>query len=156
MRAINQDVLGRLVAKAALEQLAGEFDVTASTAYHTAMAGLEPNIASLDDQEKEAVRAYLGAQVYTQDALIQIGGLSLGSTEASDEEKFAEGQQLLQRWFADNDVRVNPKYGIDPTGSGQTDTNLSVAVSEIATGGLEEQPGPAYVDALSGHLVCLD
>lgn len=154
MRALNDQFARDLVVKAAAEQLADEYEVTSSTAYHGTLARLEPQLDSLDDDEKDAVREVVGAQAYAQDVLLQIGEESLGNADATEDEKFAEGRKLLENWLAENDVRVNPKYAVD-LGSGPVDTNLSVAVSDIATAG-SQQEDPSYVSALSGRFVCLD
>ena len=100
---------------------------------------------------------------YSKDVLAQIGEISLqdqGTTDATEDDQYAEGQKLLDAWIADHDVEVNPKYAVDldaPIDSAtQVDTDLSVAVGTTAKDGLKAEPDAAYTSSLPGHLVCLD
>ena len=96
--------------------------------------------------------------------LAQIGEISLqdnGTTDASQDDQYAEGQKLLDAWIADHDVSVNPKYAVDLDApdldnATQIDTDLSVAVGTKAKDGLKTAPDESYTSSLPGHLVCLD
>ena len=63
--------------------------------------------------------------------LTTIGGIELakeGNSSATDEDKYAAGQDVLTKWIADHDVEVNPKYGLEVGTATQVDTDLSYAL----------------------------
>ena len=159
MRYLTHTFANDLIVKAAVEQLAADYDVQPTSNYKDEVAQLEPQLTSLTDEQKDAVREVFGARAYTDDVLSQIGEISLkkqGKTDPSDDEKTAEGQKLLDGWIADHDVQVNPKYGIDLGTAAQVDTDLSYPLGTAATGGLKAEPDPAYTSTLPDQLVCLD
>jgi len=159
MRYLTHTFANDLIVKAAAEQLAADYDVQPTSNYKDELAQLEPQLTSLTDEQKEAVREVFGARAYTDDVLGQIGEISLkkqGKTDPSDDEKTAEGQKLLDGWIADHDVQVNPKYGIELGKADQVDTDLSYPLATAATGGLNATPDPAYTTSLPDQLVCLD
>ena len=160
MRYLSNIFATTLVTQAAAEQLASEYGVQPSSAYHTSLNQLEPELTKLNDDEKDAVREIVAAQAYNQDVLAQIGAISLkkqGNTNATADDQYAEGKKLLDKWMSDHDVTVNPKYSIDLQGTANpADTDVSYALGEAAKGGMEATPGPAYTDTLPPNQVCLD
>jgi len=159
MRYLTHTFANDLIVRAAAEQLAQDYDVQPTTSYKDALAQLEPQLTSLTEEQKDAVREVFGARAYTDDVLSQIGEISLtkqGKTDANNDEQSAEGQKLLDAWVADHDVEVNPKYGIDLGTAAQVDTDLSYPLGAAATGGLKADPDPAYTSTLPDQLVCLD
>jgi hypothetical protein len=160
MRYLSNIFASTLVDQAATQQLAEQYGVQPSSTYKTTLTQLEPQLTKLSDDEKAAVREIVGAQAYNQDVLTQIGEISLkkqGTTNATADDQYAEGQKVLRKWMSDHDVQVNPKYSLDVNGgAGTTDTDVSYALGDTAKGGLEATPSPAYTDALPGNQVCLD
>ena len=159
MRYLAHDFASALVEKAAAEQLAGEYDVTPTPAYRSGLAQLEPQIAELDQGEKDAVREVIGARAYTDDVLTQIGQAELedqGKGDATAEDQLAAGQDRLRAWVADHDVEINPRYAAVLGSSEQVDTDLSYPVGDDAKGGLAAQVDAGYTKGLPAHLVCLD
>jgi peptidyl-prolyl cis-trans isomerase SurA len=157
LRYLSHEFTTTLVLEAAAQQLADDYDVESGTAYRSALAQIEPQIAELSDHEQDSVLAVEGAQAYYQDVLTQIGGIELetaGGSDATDEDKAAAGQQVLQDWVADHDVDINPKYSVDFGTAEQVDTDTSFALSRSATGGLAAQPDETYTESLPAHLVC--
>lgn len=158
MRTLSRQFTTALVIEAAAKELADDYDVEPGESYRAGLAQLQPQIASLSDDEKDAVLEAEGAQAYYQDVLTQIGGIELekaGTTDATDEDKSAEGEKVLTTWLADHDVDVNPKYGfvLDDT---DANTDISFAVSSAAKEGLKVEPDPSYTSDLPGNLVCGD
>ena len=159
LRYVTNQFATILVDQAAAEQLADQYDVEPSPAYKGSLAQIEPEIAKLSEDQKEAFLEILGADNYNKDVLTQIGEISLqdqGTTDATPDDQYAEGQKVLSAWVADHDVEVNPKYAVDLDATGQVDTDLSYAVGSTAKDGLKPQPDPAYTSSLPSHLVCLD
>jgi len=159
MRYLTHEFATDLIVKAAAEQLADDYDVQPTSTYQGGLAQLEPQLTDLSEDQKDAVREIVGAQSYAEDVLTQIGEISLkkqGTTDASTEEQYAEGQKVLTAWVADHDVEINPKYALEFGTAGQVDTDLSYALGTTAKDGLAAQPDPAYTGSLPGNFVCLD
>jgi hypothetical protein len=152
-----------LVARAATEQLADDYDVDPSQDYKGRVAQLEPEIADLSEDQKAAFREILGADYYNRDVLAQIGEISLhdkGTTDSTQDDQYAEGKSVLAAWVADHDVEVNPRYAVDLDAADfdtatQIDTDLSVAVGTKAKDGLKPGPEDSYTSSLPSHLLCL-
>ena len=131
MRYLTHTFATDLIVQAAAKQLAADYDVEPGAYYKDQAAQLEPQLTSLSEDQKDAVREIQGAQAYAQDVLTQIGEISLekqGTTDATTDDQLAEGQKVLKAWVADHDVEINPKYAIDLDTSGQVDTDLSYAL----------------------------
>jgi peptidyl-prolyl cis-trans isomerase SurA len=160
MRYLSNIFAQSLVTQAAAEQLAEEYGVQPTTSYTSSLKQLEPELVKLNDDEKAAVREVVGAQAYNQDVLTQIGEISLkkqGTTNASTDDQYAEGQKVLDTWMRDHDVTVNPKYSIDfDSTANPADTDVSYPLGAAAKGGLAATPSPDYTDALPADQVCLD
>jgi peptidyl-prolyl cis-trans isomerase SurA len=159
MRFLTHEFATDLITRAAAEQLAADYDVKPTSAYKGGLAQLEGQLTTLSDDEKDAVREVIGARSYAEDVLTQIGEISLkkqGTTDATTDDQYAEGQKLLDAWVKDHDVEINPKYALDLGSSGQVDTDLSYAAGTTAKAGAAAQPDPAYTSSLPGNFVCLD
>ena len=159
MRYLTHTFASALIERAAAGQLADQYGVQPSSTYRGALAQLEPQLISLSDDQKEAVREVFGAEHYTTDVLTQIGDISLtkqGTTNPTDDDRLAEGRKLLTAWVADHDVEINPKYAIELGTAGQVDTDLSFALGSTARAGMKTAPDATYTDSLPGYLVCLD
>jgi len=157
MRAYSSEVLGNLVVQAVAERIAEDNDVTPSPAYKDDLAALAPLIEDLDPDEQDAVREIIGARSYNLDVLLQLGELELseqGDDDASDDDKYAAGQDLVEQWATDHDVEINPKYVVD-LGSEPVDNDLSVEASSTAGGEQPDEAEAAYAESLPDHLVCL-
>jgi peptidyl-prolyl cis-trans isomerase SurA len=159
LRYVTNQFATILVVHAAAEQLADDYGVEPSSTSKGALAQIEPEIADLSEDQKDAFREILGADHYSEDVLTQIGEISLkdqGTTDSTADDQNAEGHKLLDAWVADHDVEVNPKYAVDLGQDGQVDTDLSVPLSKSAKAGLAAQPDSEYTASLPSDLVCLD
>ncbi len=159
LRYVTNQFATILVNRAAAEQLADQYDVEPSSTSKAALTTIEPEIADLSEDQKDAFREIIGADSYSGDVLTQIGEISLedqGTTDATPDDQSAEGQKLLTAWLADHDVEVNPRYAVDLDATGQVDTDLSYAVGKKAKDGLKAAPDASYTGSLPSHLVCLD
>ena len=156
-RYMAHEFANALVNQAAAEQLAEEYDVTPTDAYHEDVESIEPIISRLPEDQQDAVREVYSAGVYTDDVLTQIGEQVLadeGQEDATAEDQRAAGLERLQEWADDNDVEVNPRYGIEFGTFPQVDTDLSYAASDDAKRALSEELDPAYTSSLPERLVC--
>jgi len=159
MRYLTREFANDLIIRSAAEQLAETYDVKPTSAVNSSLAKLEPELVKLDDEQHDAVVEVIEARAYAQDVLTTIGAIELakdGNSSATDEDKYAAGQDVLEKWIADHDVEVNPKYGLDVGSAAQVDTDLSYPLGKTARGGLSEKVDPAYAASLPDHLVCLE
>jgi peptidyl-prolyl cis-trans isomerase SurA len=159
MRYLTHEFATDLVVRAAAEQLADDYGVEPTSGYQSGLAQLEPQLTELSADQKDAVREIVGARSYAQDVLTQIGEASLkkqGTTGASTDDQYAEGQKVLTAWIAGHDVEINPKYAVDFGTAEQVDTDLSYALSTSAKDGALPEPDPDYTSSLPDNLVCLD
>ena len=101
----------------------------------------------------------MGAQAYYQDVLTTIGGIELdkeGNTDATDEDKYAAGQELL------NDVGRRPRRRDQPevrhrvrhAHAGRHRPVLRARADR--QGRAAARADPDYAACLPDHLVCLD
>jgi hypothetical protein len=159
MRYLTHEFATDLIVRAAAEQLADDYDVQPTSTYNGGLAQLEDQLTKLSEAQKDAVREVVGARSYAQDVLTQIGEISLtkqGTTDATTDDQYAEGQKLLTAWVADHDVEINPKYAIDFGTPEQVDTDLSYALGSTAKDGALAQPDGDYTSELPDNFVCLD
>jgi peptidyl-prolyl cis-trans isomerase SurA len=156
---LTHQVTSALVEKLVAEQLADDYDVTTTSAYKDNLTETEQQLASLSDDQREAVQEVVAAQAYTQDVLVQIGAIELadqGQDDSAAQDQYNEGRTVMDAWIADHDVVINPKYGLEPGTDGPVDTALSVAVGQQAKDGLSADPGTDYTSSLPDNLVCFD
>ncbi|QIG44382.1 hypothetical protein G5V58_17800 [Nocardioides anomalus] len=160
LRYFSSDFVKSLASEAAARQLADELGIEPTKDYQDRLAQLEPQLEPLKSEaQKDAVRDVVGANAYTDDVLTQIGAKELedqGQSSASPDDQLAAGQKKLDEWAQDHDVTINPKYATELGATEPVDTDLSFAVSDLATKGQAAQVDPAYADALPGDQVCLD
>ncbi|MBA2954199.1 hypothetical protein GON03_07690 [Nocardioides sp. MAH-18] len=127
---VSSQVAGSLALRAASEQFAADQGVTADAAYDQARDDLEANLSDLTDTQKEAVRAVNLARPYA--LAVQ---LAVGKQLGADDDAAAEaGADAFDDWLDDNDVRIDPRFGIALEGGEvtRTDTDISRPVSEKA------------------------
>lgn len=158
---ITHQVASALVDRLVAEQLAEDYDVTSTSDYKKNLTEAEQQLSTVSGAAKDAILEVVDAQAYTQDVLVQIGEIELkkkGTDDATPQDQYAEGQKRLAAWVTDHDddIEINPRYGLDLTADGPVDTALSVAVSSTAKDGLKPDPGESYVGGLSGNLVCFE
>ena len=158
LRSLAQRFVVVLINKAIVEQLAEDYDVEPSAEYTGYLAQLENELAELDDDQRAAAVEILGAQAYAEDVLPTIGGIELakedgGATEDADEQ--AAGQEVLEEWVADHDVKINPRYGIDFETGAPIDADLSYPAGETAQDGISQESQPGYAAALPDTQACL-
>ena len=157
-RTLTQKLTSDLITRSAVEQLAEDYDVEPTSTFKTELAQLDTLLVNLDDDQRDAVIEYVTAFPFARDVLTTIGGIELsksGTTNASDDDKYAAGQDVLKQWIADHDVEVNPKYGLDVSTGGPVDTDVSYALSKTAKDGLAPDDSTTYAAALPDSQSCL-
>lgn len=151
---LRGQVAGSLALRSAAEQFAAEHGVTADPSYDRAVTQAEQSLADLDAAQRQAIIDVQGASVYVT-AVETAVGASLGGG-GGDKAKLAAGQQAFQDWLADQDVRIDPLFGVSIDGgtSERADTSLSFALSDTATKADADQPDTEYAGALPENQRC--
>ena len=77
-------------------------------------------------------------------------------TAPKHSETVERGQQVFAEWLDDNDVEIDPQYGLDLAEGevGRIDTNLSFAVSDEAVAAGDEAADAAYAKGLPDSQRC--
>lgn len=152
-------VVGQLALKAVAEQLADLYDVSTGVQYDQKIASLEQAVSTLPEGVREAVIEVEAAGTYIADIQLAIGTKVLmdqGAAEPTSEEAAAEAQQIFSEWIADNDVEIDPEYGVDFVDGVPvpTDTDVSFAAGETAKLGGADTPDAAYAAGLPAAQRC--
>lgn len=151
---LRGQVAGSLALRAAADQFAAEKGVTADPSYDAAVEQAEQSLSGLDAAQRQAIIDVQGAAAYVQ-AVETAVGAELGTT-GGRKAKLAAGQKAFQEWLADQDVRIDPRFGVsisDGT-SQRIDTSLSYAVSDTPTKADADQPDTEYAGALPDNQRC--
>jgi len=157
-RTLTQSLISDLITRSAVEQLAEDYDVEPTSTFKTNLAELDTVLVKLDDDQRDAVTEYVSARPLAEDLLISIGGIELAKTSsatATDDDKYAAGQDVLKKWLDDHDVEVNPRYGLDVSTGSPVDTDVSYALGKTAKGGLAATDDTDYAAALPESQSCL-
>ena len=149
-------IAGLLAMREVAEQVAAERGVEVGPEdYNQQLNDLRGQIASLPESHQEAVLTVETARLYTETAQAAIGRDVLGGQ--GDEAAFAAaGSEEMQQWVVDNGVEFDPALNVTMR-DGQpaaADQSLSIAVSEGAKAGQEEQPNSAIAAELPDAQRC--
>jgi hypothetical protein len=134
---LNARVAGSLALRAAGDQFAAEEGVEADPGYQDAI------------DSADAAGQFKGMSAAEKDAFIEVGAAELYITSI-EKSVGADGKALFQKWLDDNDVRINPRYGVSLADSVATpaDTSLSFAVSATAKQATADTPDTTYAATL--------
>lgn len=136
-------VVSNLVLRSAAEQFAAAEGITAAPSYDDTIRQVRESgsLDGLSDEEQEVVIDVDGAAYYVQ-----------AVQEAAGE----DGESRFTQWLADQDLDLDPRFGIAfEDGTAVTaDTSLSVGVSEVATTAGATEPDTAYAATLPANQRC--
>jgi hypothetical protein len=119
-----------------------------------AVAQNEPGLALLEGEQQEDLRAALRDYAESQFMLIEVGRQSLGE-QVSEDEAVAEGRRILGVLAESVDIEIDPRYGRFDNGVFKPGgTSLSVAESERAKAGTDQQPSEAFIGGLPASQLC--
>ncbi len=158
-RYIRGGVAAQLTLVSAARQLAAQYGVEPGQQYDQKVAELQGAVATLSEGEQEAVLAIESSGTYISGVLQAIGEQQLsaeGGAAPSSEEAAAAGRKVFNDWLTENDVQIDPQFGVEIE-DGQvvtTDTSVSVAVGEAATNGQAEAPDEEYSRSLASSHRC--
>ncbi|GAA1166186.1 hypothetical protein [Nocardioides aquiterrae] len=151
---LRGQVAGSLALRAAAEQFAAEQGVTADPSYDAAVQQAEQSLADLGEAQRRAIIEVQGAATYVG-AVEKAVGAALGGG-GGDKAQQAAGQQAFQDWLADQDISIDPRFGVSISdGTSQlTDTSLSYGLSDTSTKADADQPDAEYAGALPDNQRC--
>ncbi len=151
---LRDQVAGSLALRAAADQFAAEHGVTADPSYDQAVQQAEQSLSDLSESQRQAIIDVQGAATYVA-AVEKAVGQSLGGG-GGDKATTAAGQQAFQDWLADQDIRIDPRFGVSIDGGTSTpsDTSLSFALSDTSTKANADQPDTEYAGALPDNQRC--
>lgn len=152
-------IAGQLALVSAAEQMAEEFGVEPSDDYQRALADIEKQIVDFTETQQEAVLEVEGAATYVAAVQIAVGELLLreeGVATPGPTESGERGREAFITWLDENEVEVNPEYGIsvDDAAINTADSSVSFAVGDAALQGMAEEPDPAYAASLPDSQRC--
>lgn len=158
-RYLRGGVAAQLTLVSAAEQLAAQYDVEPGEQYDQKVAELQGAVATLSEGEQEAVLAIESSSTYISGVVQAIGDQQLraeGAPAPTSDEAAAAGRKVFDAWLAENDVEIDPQFGVEIK-DGQvvtTDTSVSVAVGEAAKNGQAETPDDQYSRSLASSHRC--
>lgn len=151
---LRGQVAGSLALRAAADQFAAAHGVSPDPSYDAAVKQAEQSLADLTEAQRQAIIDVQGAGTYVQAVETAVGG-ALG-TSGTSKAKLAVGQKAFQDWLSEQDITIDPRFGVsiaDGT-SKPTDTSLSYALSDTATKADADQPDTDYAGALPDNQRC--
>ena len=151
---LRGQVAGSLALRSAADQFAAEHGVTADASYDAAVEQAEQSLADLGEAQRQAIIEVQGAATYVKAVETAVGASLGGGGDAKAE--LAAGQEAFQSWLADQDVRLDPRFGVSISEgiSSPTDTGLSYPLSDTATTADADQPDTEYAGALPDSQRC--
>jgi hypothetical protein len=150
---VRQGVVQLLTLRAQAEQIAKEYGVTPGSTYSNDVAQRERTAASMPEDVRDDYVELTSANSLAQDILEQVGRIKLkedGVADPTVDQITQAGVDVFNVWPDANGVEIDPRYGLENVDGVLTpvDTNLSVAVSQSAQDGLNEEPDVAYARTL--------
>lgn len=167
LRYIKSTVAQNLALASAVRQMGREFGVTPSDQYTREVTSTTANAGDLSAGELDAVLLVSSTTSLVSDILGQVGvqlsekapGAEAAAplSPASDEAVQAGGAELT-RWLRENDVTLDPLFGVQltDTGSVAVDTSLSFPISAAALAAQSAEPDQAATMALPSTQRCGD
>jgi hypothetical protein len=152
---INGLTASSFVLRDAADALMADHGVTIDASYGKAIDQAQAQLAPLSDAQREAVIQVGAASLYVAAAETAVGRDVLGGSP-SDDDAQAAGAKEFASWLDDQDVRIDPRYGvtIDQGTVAAADTSLSFALGDTAKKADAAQPDATYAAALPAGQRC--
>lgn len=162
LRLVKSTVAQDLALASAVRQLGAEYGVQPSPAYQREVAATRAT-PDLSTAEREAAVVVSSTATLVNDILGQIGAQLAAKTaaggaapSATSKEAIQLGGEQLSRWLKQNEVELDPQYGVRITGAGAqaVDSSLAFGVSDAARAGQSDPADPATTMALPATQRC--
>ena len=143
---LRSQVAGALALRTAVDQFAEENGVSAAEDYAKAVAQAEKQLASLPDDQVQAVIDVQGVPLYAQAVEKSVGE----QQGASGDEATQVGQAAFVEWLDEQDIEIDPRFGISiEDGAPQpADTSLSFGVGDTTKKADASEPDTEYAALL--------
>jgi hypothetical protein len=150
---VRQGVVQLLTLRSEADQIAEEYGVEAGSTYGNDVSQREITARSMPEEVRADYVELTSANAYARDVLEQVGRIRLeeqGVEDPTVDQITQAGVDVFNVWPDANGVDIDPRYGLenDDGTLKPVDTNLSVAVSDVAKSGLELKPDVAYAETL--------
>ncbi|CAA9377512.1 hypothetical protein [uncultured Nocardioides sp.] len=154
---VRQFVVTLLAASEQARQLADEYGVKPGPEFSRQVSQLRLTSRAFPEEVREDYVEVMSAEPLVTSVVDAVGRASLeqdGVADPTVEEISQRGQDLFQSWPDQHAIDVDPRYGLAMV-DGQlqpADTNLSVAVGDVAKSASATEPDPVYARTLpAGH-----
>lgn len=154
---VRQFVVTLLAASEQARQLADEYGVKPGPEFSRQVSQLRLTSQAFPEEVREDYVEVMSAEPLVTSVVDAVGRASLeqdGVADPTVEEISQRGQDLFQSWPDQHAIDVDPRYGLAVV-DGQlqpADTNLSVAVGDVAKSASATEPDPVYARTLpAGH-----
>jgi hypothetical protein len=124
--AVRTQVVGALAGRLVAERFAEVRGIEPGSSYASDLTKLRAQLASFDED--------------TQDAIVEVEGAQSFVSAVVDK----AGEDSFRKWLGDQDVAVNPVFGmkLDGVDFSSVDPSLSVAASELAKSAVDSAANP--------------
>ncbi len=156
-----QSVVQSFVMRAIADQMADEYDVTASASYDKVVEQTKLQFGSLDPEVRARVLDTWTASSFFTDILTSIGEKELkaaGTTAPQSDASLKKGIDLAQEWEADNGIQIDPRFPditLADDSFTRTDDETAYAVSELAKQASAQPPDAAWIKSLPPRQRCV-
>jgi hypothetical protein len=159
MSFLRSGVVRLLTLSSQARQIADAYGVEPGAAYARDVAQRERTASVFPDEVRADYVEIMSANALANDILEQVGRAKLeaeGFADPTVDQIGQAGSDVFATWPDAHGVDIDPKYGVELVDGKivSTDTNLSVAVGELAQKGLASDPDPAYAGTLPSHQRC--
>jgi len=156
---LRTGVAGRLTLVAAAKQFAAEKGVSAGDAYDQKVSQLQGAVASLPTDQQDAVIQIESSGDYISGVEQAVGKQVLraaGAPTTKAADAAAAGKKAFSTWLADQDISIDPQFGLKIEGDQTvpTDTSISYALSDTAKNGAATSPDQSYASSLPSSNRC--
>ncbi len=147
LRYLRGGIAGQLALLSAARQFAAEKGVDAGRQYEQKVAELQSAVATLPQGQQDAVVEVESSATYISGVQQAVGEEVLrgqGVRKPQPSDSLAAGQQAFVAWLDDQDVSIDPQFGV-AIKNGQAvpvDTSVSFPLGETATKAEREDPRP--------------
>lgn len=159
MAVVRQAVVRLLTLRSQATQIADAYGIEPGSTYADDVEQRRRSVASEPEEVREDYVLLTSSTALANDVAERVGMIELegqGIEEPTREQVGQAGVEVFNTWPDANGLEVDPRYGLENV-DGQlepVDTNLSVAVSDTARSGLEEQPSVAFASSLPANQRC--
>lgn len=154
MHYLRGQVASALALRLAADRFAASLGVSADPSYDAAVKQAEASLKDLPADQLQAVIDVQGSSTYVQ-AIETSAGAKL-VPDAAPQAQAAAGQKAFQKWLGDNDVQMDPRFGVSVASgaAAPVDTSISFPIDEITKKADADQPDTDYAASLPESQRC--